>query len=147
MFCVYMHVLKLANSRLSAAACTTTRKDQHNTSPHAHSFPLGLEPPFDLLVNDERTRSFLTVGAGAGCGDRLRRLVASVDSVVGRYRQPVYYEEPEFHVSVASAKGDLAGAWEEGEEENEARAEAVVVVDTVECRIGHKLFEVPLRAL
>jgi len=83
------------------------------TKPSPISFTVGLDSRFGLLVNDERTRSFLTVGVGAGCVDRLRRLVASVDSVLARYRQPVYYADPKLHVSVASLKGDAAAAWEE----------------------------------
>lgn len=127
---------------------------------HTHtrnSFTVGLEGAggFGLLVNDEKTRSFLTVGVGAGCGERLRRLVASVDAVLARYRQPTYYVDPKFHVSVASLQGDVAPKWaEEGEGKGGGEAEGgegglatAVVVDTVECRVGHKLFEIPLRVL
>lgn len=128
-----------------------------NQPPRNHSFILGLEARFGLLVNDEGTRSFLTVGAGAGCDARLRRLVASVDEVVRRYRQPVYYPDPRFHVSVASLRGDAGAVWGEGkgdkereeeeEEGEEGEGAAAVVVEVVECRIGRKLFEIPLRAV
>lgn len=127
----------------------------HPTHATRNSFTVGLEGAreggFGLLVNDEKTRSFLTVGVGVGCDERLRRLVASVDAVLERYRQPTYYADPKFHVSVASLRGDVAAVWGagegDGEEEEEGAEATAVVVDTVECRVGHKLFEIPLRVL
>jgi hypothetical protein len=128
---------------------TYLHKCIHTCNPPSHSFTVALDARFELLVNDERTRSFLTVGVGAGCDDRLRRLVASVDAVLARYRQPLYYADPKFHVSVASLKGDAAAAWEAAGAEGQKGEEdaAAVVVDMVECRVGHKLFEIPLREL
>lgn len=104
-----------------------------------------------LLVNDERTRSFLTVPIVKGGEERLIRLVRSVDEVLKRYRQPVYYKEPLFHLSVASMRGDVEDAWrdgeakDEGEEENVETEGTAVYVNRVECRIGQKLFGIPLR--
>ena len=108
-----------------------------------------------LLVNDEKTRSFLTVPVEEGGEERLLRLVGSVDEVLRRYRLPVYYEEPLFHLSVASVRGDVGEAWREGGGEDEAEGEekegeekgegAAVYVSRVECRIGQKLFGILLR--
>ena len=105
-----------------------------------------------LLVNDERTRSFLTVPVVEGGEERLIRLVKSVDEVLKRYRQPVYYKEPLFHLSVASVRGDVEDAWREGGAEEEGKEEekvepegTAVYVNRVECRIGQRLFVIPLR--
>lgn len=112
-----------------------------------------------LLVNDDRSRSFVTVPVEEGGEGRLRQLVESVDEVLVKYRQPPYYRGALFHISVAAVKGDVSEAWgagaragkgeeeEEGEEEEGEGEEyaASVKVDRVECRIGHKLYEVKLR--
>lgn len=126
------------------------RHNIHRTSRHTHSFTVGLDPAFGLLVNDERTRSFLTVGLGHGCEERLRRLVSSVDEILTKYKQQTYYADPRFHVSVASLRGDVEAAWEKGGKGKEESVGAVgdraaVVVDTIECRVGHKRFTIGLR--
>ena len=117
----------------------------------ACAFTVGLGGGFGLLVNDERTRSFLTVPVEGG-EERLKKLVESVDQVLAHYRQPAYYSDPSFHLSVASVLGDVTGAWTKGkregqeeEEEEEEEEGTSVYVDTIKCRIGHKLFSISLR--
>ena len=46
---------------------------------------------FGLLVNDEKTRSFLTIAVDEGEA-KLKRLIESVDQVLVKYRQPVFYQ-------------------------------------------------------
>jgi hypothetical protein len=58
---------------------------------HTHSFAVSFGEDFGLLVNDEGTRSFLTINLEGG-GAKVRRLIKSVDEVLPRYKQPVYYE-------------------------------------------------------
>ncbi|KAJ1980535.1 poly(U)-specific 3'-to-5' RNA exonuclease [Dimargaris xerosporica] len=60
---------------------------------------------FDALqrfTNDERTRSFLALGVGAGHFE-LNQLAKHVDQVWAGYHFPAFYEPPQFHISVASA--------------------------------------------
>ncbi|KAJ1928600.1 poly(U)-specific 3'-to-5' RNA exonuclease [Tieghemiomyces parasiticus] len=75
---------------------------------------LTLGGPFHLsfqsvtwFVNDEHLRSFLALEVGMGHA-ALRSLVAVVDGVLRQYGLPTYYEEPRFHISVASANDPAA---------------------------------------
>lgn len=55
-----------------------------------------------MLVNDDRSRSFVTVPVEA---ERVGRLGESVDEVLVKYRRPPYYRGPS-HISMASVGGD-----------------------------------------
>lgn len=52
-----------------------------------------------ILTNDEETRSFLVWRSLA---NELLEGVRMCDELLSRYQQPQYYEDPEFHVSLAS---------------------------------------------
>mmetsp|Transcript_36536 Transcript_36536/g.85407 ORF Transcript_36536/g.85407 Transcript_36536/m.85407 type:complete len:385 (-) Transcript_36536:139-1293(-) len=58
-----------------------------------------------VLVNDERTRSFLCFRCE--CRGGVVGLIRAIDGVLESYGQETYYEEPILHVSVASVRGDL----------------------------------------
>lgn len=62
-----------------------------------------------LLVNDEQTRTFLSWRVEeeeeAATTSHLKSLVHAVDSVLQQYNQPMYYQPPLFHISVASTPG------------------------------------------
>jgi 2'-5' RNA ligase len=60
----------------------------------------------NILVNDERTRSFWGWSVQPNTG--LRRILSHIDSVLQKYNQPTYYENPFFHISLASSVEDLA---------------------------------------
>ncbi|CAJ1961623.1 unnamed protein product [Cylindrotheca closterium] len=60
----------------------------------------------NILVNDERTRSFW--GWTVQPNTCLRRIISHVDSVLQQYNQPSYYENPIFHISLASSTEDVA---------------------------------------
>lgn len=54
-------------------------------------FTVGVSDDLSLLVNDEGTRSFLALKVDQGT-PKLHKLVESVDDVLRKYRQPVYYQ-------------------------------------------------------
>jgi hypothetical protein len=59
-----------------------------------------------ILVNDDRTRSFLTWPVQTTRPVLfLETLVEHVNAVLTRYQQPTYYDPPLFHVSLASIPG------------------------------------------
>jgi len=87
----------------------------------------------EILTNDEQTRSFLTlpilqddppppvVGLGETVQQPtttavvgLQSLVKLIDSVMVKYGQKVYYQDPKFHISIASWKfnGQIIEKWE-----------------------------------
>ena len=122
----------------------------------------GEAPSFAVLVNDERTRTFIALRlGGAGARDRaargaLGRLVDAVDRTTARFGvgQP-YYARPAFHVSLASVPGDaseaLAPLGEEDDDDDDGDDDApppavALEVREVECKIGNKLFVVPIGA-
>jgi hypothetical protein len=54
----------------------------------------------NILVNDDQTRSFWTWPVVPNAA--LLQIVQSVNAVLQSYNQPVYYDPPHFHVSLAS---------------------------------------------
>lgn len=54
-----------------------------------------------VLTNESGSRSFLCGSVIAG-GEELRSLVRAADSALSRFKQPTYYTEPRYHVSLAS---------------------------------------------
>ncbi|KAK0494028.1 U6 snRNA phosphodiesterase Usb1 [Armillaria luteobubalina] len=57
---------------------------------------------FAELINDERTRSFLTIEVGAG-HQQLSQLSIALTPILQTFRQKDYYAEPRFHASIAWA--------------------------------------------
>ncbi|KAF9267398.1 hypothetical protein L218DRAFT_984928, partial [Marasmius fiardii PR-910] len=57
---------------------------------------------FSVLTNDERTRTFLTLDVGGGFPE-LKSLAQSLTPTMKTFRQKVYYDEPQFHASIAWA--------------------------------------------
>ncbi|KAK0193387.1 U6 snRNA phosphodiesterase Usb1 [Armillaria mellea] len=60
---------------------------------------------FAELINDERTRSFLTIEVGAG-HRQLSQLSNTLAPTLQAFRQKDYYAEPRFHASIAWALRD-----------------------------------------
>ncbi|KAK9894480.1 hypothetical protein P389DRAFT_212255 [Cystobasidium minutum MCA 4210] len=55
---------------------------------------------FDILTNDEKTRSFLVCEVGYGHA-QLEALTAVFNKVLEKKHLPKYYPEPRFHISIA----------------------------------------------
>lgn len=73
----------------------------------------------EVLVNDKQTRSFLTLPFSDCCsshattgnnkdGNKLKSLIAVIDSVMIKFGLDCYYEDPKFHCSIASWKGSYS---------------------------------------
>jgi hypothetical protein len=97
----------------------------------------------DVLVNDEKTRSFWgwrVVQPNA----TLTRLVRHVDAVLKSYNQPSYYDPPIFHISLASFPGNVCDLEEDEEEEDEEDSSDdddddesdYIQVNLVQCKFG-----------
>lgn len=62
----------------------------------------------DFLVNDDRSRSFLTLSSPHGrVSTRYIQLIDTINHVMKKYNLPKFYESPQLHVSIASLKGDI----------------------------------------
>jgi len=68
---------------------------------HKSSFTLPVYNEYTLLYNDSHTRQFVCVPIHDRTGD-LGKLVAATDRTMKRFQKQCYYENPKFHVSVAS---------------------------------------------
>uniref|UniRef100_A0AAV1VLB8 U6 snRNA phosphodiesterase n=1 Tax=Peronospora matthiolae TaxID=2874970 RepID=A0AAV1VLB8_9STRA len=58
-----------------------------------------------VLLNDDRTRSFLALRVVEG-ESGIVNLLQRVDQCVARFGQPVYYQDPIPHISIASSMGE-----------------------------------------
>ncbi|TMW68822.1 hypothetical protein Poli38472_006290 [Pythium oligandrum] len=123
-------------------------------------FALTVEEP-TVLVNDERTRSFLALQLDAGKQEFVKT-VRCVDQCMQDFQLPTYYEDPIPHVSIASALGDTladklpqaqlsnllvspkAHADSEETEEQTGSVNCMIRVSSVHVVIGNKHFEIPL---
>lgn len=106
-----------------------------------------------VLVNDERTRTFLALsvqqphatksscsttcvpGSSPSHGGVVR-LIRAVDSVLEKYGLPTYYDNPIVHVSVGSAKGDFSGASGTFQDADDDVDTIPVRVNSIECKVG-----------
>lgn len=53
---------------------------------------------YDVLVNDDKTRSFVCLRVRGG-RQSILQLVAKVDPLMRRFKQPEYYEVRLFHIA------------------------------------------------
>jgi hypothetical protein len=59
----------------------------------------------EILSNDEKTRSFLTVPVTSTSGSfGIPSIISMIDSIMKKYGHQEYYEDPKFHFSIASWK-------------------------------------------
>ena len=61
------------------------------TVPNVSSFTASIVRGYDVLVNDDKTRTFLCLRVRAGKQPVLH-LISKVDTVMRKFNQPVYYE-------------------------------------------------------
>ncbi|KAJ1967408.1 poly(U)-specific 3'-to-5' RNA exonuclease [Dispira parvispora] len=109
-------------------------------------------------VNDEHTRSFLALNVGYG-RDALSQLLQAVNRVLERFALPTFYDEPRFHLSVASTPTPtgigsatvhrlrMNAADFQGELAYEARcrnSDFLVEVRHVVCRVGRQSYTLSL---
>jgi hypothetical protein len=112
-----------------------------------------------IFTNDQKTRTFVSLDVARGRAETCAAIQA-VDGVLARYGQPKYYEDPQPHATVASALGNCMSATTEHElakkffsEQETARHEGceharatAIRIRTVHCKIGNKLFQIPLKS-
>ncbi|KAI8100048.1 uncharacterized protein BX664DRAFT_322741 [Halteromyces radiatus] len=100
-----------------------------------------------LLTNEENTRSFLTIEVGSGYNELMKQLKL-VDQVVKHYGQPIFYEPPRFHASIAwSLKKDPLENIIQNSPEQLMKDLAYIEyeVSSVFIRMGNRLVKIKLR--
>eukprot|EP00903_Cladosiphon_okamuranus_P007575 g7349.t1 len=73
----------------------------------SRSFIASVVSGYDVLVNEDKTRSFVCLRVRGG-RQMVLKLIAKVDPLMRRFKQLEYYEDPVVHVSVASVLGDIS---------------------------------------
>ncbi|KAJ3412423.1 WD repeat-containing protein wrap73 [Chytridiales sp. JEL 0842] len=61
----------------------------------------------NTYLNDDKSRSFISMDIGAGT-DLLLEILKDVDSVLRSYKKETFYEDPKFHASICWAPGENA---------------------------------------
>jgi hypothetical protein len=81
---------------------------------HEHSMYVPIQTKKEqILMNEQQSRSFwcwtvvLPTTTTTTTQSVLVRLVQYVDTVLTMYQQPIYYQPPQFHITVASFPGEL----------------------------------------
>mmetsp|Transcript_29124 Transcript_29124/g.29479 ORF Transcript_29124/g.29479 Transcript_29124/m.29479 type:complete len:364 (+) Transcript_29124:139-1230(+) len=62
---------------------------------------LEIHPEYQILTNETKTRSFLTVPV-EDCNGCLKQLISCADTALTSFKQERYYTDPLFHISIAS---------------------------------------------
>jgi len=105
------------------------------------SFSIRVIPDNRILCNDDQSRSFLVWSIQPTRA--LLPLVREIDTVLQQYQQPIYYQTPHFHVSLASFAGDVSHL--ELEPLNNESSSFVVQIDQIQCTFGTtKSYTIPL---
>lgn len=108
-----------------------------------------------VLVNDDKTRSFLALRVSEG-EKQFLKLLRCVDQCLARFNQPTYYEDPIPHVSIASSLGEELAQLTPtklesllpGRKQLQQTAAPICFtasVATVHVVIGNKHYDIPLR--
>jgi len=103
----------------------------------------------EVLTNDEKTRSFLTIPVTNSSNESVRNLMTIVDYVLSKFGQKRYYSDPKFHISIASWKYEecierASVGWEKTSCENQVSGQLkstpkddfIFVVDGIMCDFG-----------
>ncbi|RHZ44831.1 hypothetical protein Glove_709g76 [Diversispora epigaea] len=103
----------------------------------------------EYLVNDAKTKSFLTLEVGKGIYE-LKRLLEHVNKVAKEFRQQEFYEKPRFHASILWSVGEstidrtLRDIIIKNEVYESIIRDFVFVIERMVCGIGNKSFFVDL---
>jgi len=103
-------------------------------------FTLSLAPKIDLLINEESTRTFITVAIPEH--KSLIDVVTCCDKTLLEFDKEVFYKPATFHVSLAWVLGDQRDQIDIKNLQSclEKIEESTFHVDSIYCKIGNKLY-------
>ncbi|KAI8801455.1 U6 snRNA phosphodiesterase Usb1 [Cladochytrium replicatum] len=110
-------------------------------------FELGFNA-VSVYVNDEGTRSFVSMDAGLGTHN-LKSCLVDVDEVMAKFSLPTFYDPPKFHASIGWAPGESIHESIVTRSEFEGYSRALgwlkpFPVPSVRVQVGNRIFEVRL---
>jgi 2'-5' RNA ligase len=101
---------------------------------------------WEVFVNDDRTRTFLSLEVLATGYGEIKKQVSLVDDVYRLHSLPTFYKDPRPHISLAWALGDVKEAVAAVTRALNAMANPKCVwtclASKVECKIGQKLHSI-----
>jgi len=116
----------------------------------AKAFDVTMNGGIEFYRNDEKTRSFAAASLSSGKQSVLA-LITRTNAVMKKFSLPRYYKNPSPHMSFAWCLGDVLSPSFDSERDQKklplgepSPLCAVVPVNEVYCKIGNKLFTVPL---
>jgi len=118
-----------------------------NSLSQERKFYLGLDK-LQVYVNEECSRTFVGLTAGAGWG-QLTRLTKKVDTALQEYNLPPFYRPPSFHCSLAWCLGDRRASIIPRLQKLSLKMvdcleEDAILVDAVHCKAGNNHFSFKL---
>ncbi|XXG78012.1 hypothetical protein AAC387_Pa08g2044 [Persea americana] len=106
---------------------------------------------WEVFVNDERTRSFLSIEVIAGGLSEMARQIQAVNDVYKRHNLPEFYKDPRPHISLAWALGDISYSLKQVVEElkrynvnygSSNKSIFACKFSGIECKIGKKSYKI-----
>ncbi|XP_065342572.1 U6 snRNA phosphodiesterase 1 isoform X1 [Cloeon dipterum] len=95
-----------------------------------------------VFVNDEQTRTFISVEA---IGGGLEAACSLAEAAGAEYRLPPYYESRHFHVSIGWALGDQETRLKTALTQQPSPPPASFPVTQLQLKTGHQIHQVPLQ--
>ncbi|XP_020548786.1 U6 snRNA phosphodiesterase isoform X1 [Sesamum indicum] len=106
---------------------------------------------WEVFVNDDRTRTFLSMEVTAGGLAEIKKQIDAVNEVYRLHNLPEFYEDPRPHISLAWTVGDISNSLKKVIGEEMKRHVAVgglshkriftCIFGGISCKIGNKTFE------
>ncbi|XP_028079423.1 U6 snRNA phosphodiesterase-like isoform X2 [Camellia sinensis] len=107
---------------------------------------------WDVFVNDDRTRSFLSIAVITKGLAEIRKQIQAVNEVYKLHNLPEFYKDPRLHVSLAWALGDISDVLKRVVEGEVRRCTIVgkyakpriftCKFSGIDCKIGYKTYKI-----
>ncbi|XP_074353264.1 uncharacterized protein LOC141692353 isoform X2 [Apium graveolens] len=107
---------------------------------------------WEVFVNDDHTRSFLSIEVMTGGLAEITRQIQAVNEVYKLHSLPEFYKDPRPHISIAWALGDISESLKrvvEGEQKScfsfgESSKKSLFTCNfgEIECKIGSKTYKI-----
>lgn len=106
---------------------------------------------WEVFVNDDRTRTFLSIEVITGGLPEITKQIQAVNEVYRLHNLPEFYKDPRPHISLAWASGDIDNSLKKGVEEieksNTSGGSSVKRIFSTKfsgivCKIGNKTYKI-----
>ncbi|KAI3517534.1 hypothetical protein L1887_16749 [Cichorium endivia] len=107
---------------------------------------------WEVFVNDDQTRTFLSVENTTQCLTEVTRQIQAVNEVYKLHNLPAFYKDPRPHISIAWAVGDISQSLKrvvEGEMRKyinvgglSMRCMFTCKCSSIVCKVGNKTYNI-----